>query len=271
MNDNMQAIRDDYCGSELSIRAVAAKHNLSPGRICQLAKEQGWPARSLNASGVEPTEDAAEVAAEVANEITSETTTRPVDGEPVSGSVSTGDDLSDAALDRGARITLTRAQAEGMAMSMRELAVRVTVAEADAHPDFHEAIGALKIRRREAIQRHRAAAAQAFAAVRAGQSAAERIETLRRERAEREADFPSLAVAFAMGNRDVAALAEHRQIVESVDDQLAAIKAAVPLLEKEARRLMSSTESIARAPDDIGQELANVRGAAACAIARAKW
>ena len=271
MSDNPQAIRNDYCNSDLTVREIAAKHNLSPGRICQLAKEQGWPARSLNTSGVEPTEDAAVVAAEVANESTSEITTQAVDGEPVSNTVSTDDDLADAVLDRGARISLTRAQAEGMAMSLRELAVSVTVAEADAHPDYCDAIADLRRRRAAAILRHRQVVAQTVAVVDSAKRIADRIETLQRERADREAEFPSLAVAFAIGKCDAAALVEHERVLRSIDIQTAAFKAASPLLELEARRMMNSTEFIARAPDDIAQELAGIRGAAACAIARARW
>lgn len=254
MSDTLQAIGNDYCNSDLTVREIAAKHNLSPGRICQLAKEQGWPARSLNVSGSEPTEEATEVADR--------------DPEPAS---SADDDLSDAELDRGAKIELTRAQAEDMPVSMRELAVRVSVAEADAHPDYREAIAALKTRRREAILQHRRSVAENVAAIEAGKRAVERIEALGRERHALEANHSPLAVAFAMGKCDAPALADHRRAVEYVDDRLAALKTAVPLLELEAQRVLRRNERFARDPDDIHRELAELRADVACRIARARW
>src|SRR5262249_41884271 len=41
-NVNWDAVKTDYRVGILKVRAIARKHGISPGRICQVAKERGW-------------------------------------------------------------------------------------------------------------------------------------------------------------------------------------------------------------------------------------
>ena len=132
---------------------IAIAFGISAGRIVQVAKERGWTRHTppfLNAA----------TAGEAGNTIASGSGALPSNGNGFQ-SVASETGLPTTELnrqptddeDRDVRITLPRRMATTMPISMREIALQVPVAEADAHPDFRDRIAELKCRRREANAR----------------------------------------------------------------------------------------------------------------------